>query len=338
MNIQVNIDHRTVTVPEGSKILDAARSAGIDIPVLCHMDGIKGEVSCMICVVKVVGREELLPACAVQAWDGMVVLTGTDEVMEARKNALSLLLSEHAGDCVAPCERACPYHVPIGRVIEQVRTGQNSPDGFLDFPCHGCKAPCETACRRRRIDSEVKIKCIVEHHHTVNPVCGGVPPVSQEPVKSLSKLADLTPQELSRFLPGVSGDDGREGLDLTASALQQALRCLDCGCRALDRCGLRLLAEKYQVNRSMFGGERIPFERLDLGTALFERGKCIACRRCVRICETRNIHNGFTVLDRGFKQRIGLPLDDYSDPELILAIRECVRCCPTGALVNKIQC
>ena len=87
--INLQIDHHFVTVPEGTTILEAAQKIGIDIPTLCHID-LKGTcirnnpASCRICVVEVEVRRFLAPACATRCTEGMVVRTSTLRVMNAR--------------------------------------------------------------------------------------------------------------------------------------------------------------------------------------------------------------------------------------------------------------
>jgi NADH dehydrogenase/NADH:ubiquinone oxidoreductase subunit G len=100
---RLRIDNRDVEVPEGATILEAARRAGIAIPTLCHLEGLPPSTSCMVCVVKVRRPDRLVPSCGAPAEDGMVVESETDEVREARRDALELLLSDHLGDCEAPC-------------------------------------------------------------------------------------------------------------------------------------------------------------------------------------------------------------------------------------------
>ncbi len=97
--IRLTIDGRSVEVPAGSKVLDAARALGIDIPTLCHAPGIPPSTSCMVCVVRVVGTEQMVPACAMPAAEGMVVESGCEAVETQRRRALELLLSEHRFEC-----------------------------------------------------------------------------------------------------------------------------------------------------------------------------------------------------------------------------------------------
>jgi len=99
---KLTIDNREVEVADGSTILDAAGKLGIDIPTLCFLKDCKPSTSCMVCVVQVEGFASLVPACATVATDGMKVRSDCEQVHEARKAALELLLSDHLGDCLGP--------------------------------------------------------------------------------------------------------------------------------------------------------------------------------------------------------------------------------------------
>jgi NADH dehydrogenase/NADH:ubiquinone oxidoreductase subunit G len=98
--ITVRIDGRTVEVPKGSAIVDAAKKAGITIPTLCYFDlqnkmtGLNS--SCRVCVVEVAGRKNLAAACSTPVMEGMEILT-QPAVIAARKMMLELLLSDHRG-------------------------------------------------------------------------------------------------------------------------------------------------------------------------------------------------------------------------------------------------
>jgi NADH dehydrogenase/NADH:ubiquinone oxidoreductase subunit G len=115
--INLTIDGKSINVPEDATILDAAQTLGIHIPTLCYLKEIKPLTSCMICVVKVEGRWNLLPACATRVEEGMMVMNDHPEVTKARRTALELLLSDHVGDCMGPCQVACPAGMDIPRMI-----------------------------------------------------------------------------------------------------------------------------------------------------------------------------------------------------------------------------
>ena len=103
--IKLTIDKRTVSVAPGTTILDAAKSVGIAIPTLCHID-LEGTcvknnpASCRICVVEVEGRRNLAPSCATMCTEGMVVMTNSARVIRARKTIAELMLSDHPNDCL----------------------------------------------------------------------------------------------------------------------------------------------------------------------------------------------------------------------------------------------
>lgn len=103
--INLTIDGIAVQVPAGSTVLDAANAAGVYIPTLCFIDMheagmINKPASCRICVVEVVGRRNLAPACATPVTEGMVVKTNTPAVLEARRTVMELMLSDHPKDCL----------------------------------------------------------------------------------------------------------------------------------------------------------------------------------------------------------------------------------------------
>ena len=165
------IDNQEVEVPPGSSVLDAARRLGIDIPTLCYLEGQTPLTSCMVCVVKVNGRDALVPSCATRAEEGMVVESETDEVREQRRCALELLLSDHLGDCEAPCQTACPAHMDIPRMIRHIAAGQVREALItikqdIALPAtlgRICPAPCEKACRRGQADAPLSI-CLLKRY------------------------------------------------------------------------------------------------------------------------------------------------------------------------------
>ena len=80
--VNLTIDHIPVTVPEGTTILDAARSAGIHIPSLCYLRGVNEIGACRVCVVELCGMDRLVPACNNVVEEGMEVLTSSPKVRE----------------------------------------------------------------------------------------------------------------------------------------------------------------------------------------------------------------------------------------------------------------
>ncbi len=92
-------------MPAGSTILEAARSAGIDIPTLCYLKDVNQIGACRMCMVEVKGARSLVAACVYPVNDGMEVFTNTPKVQESRRMTLELLLSVHEKKCLT-CERS----------------------------------------------------------------------------------------------------------------------------------------------------------------------------------------------------------------------------------------
>ena len=93
--VTLTIDNKTVTVPAGTTILDAARQVDIHIPTLCYLREINEVASCRICAVEVEGVDKLATACNTLVEEGMVVHTNTQRVRITRKTNVELILSQH---------------------------------------------------------------------------------------------------------------------------------------------------------------------------------------------------------------------------------------------------
>jgi predicted molibdopterin-dependent oxidoreductase YjgC len=91
--VDVEVDGRPVRVPEGSTILEACRSLGIETPTLCFLETLTPVNVCRVCVVEVEGSRVLAPACARKVEPGMVVRTDTERVRHSRRMVLEFLAS-----------------------------------------------------------------------------------------------------------------------------------------------------------------------------------------------------------------------------------------------------
>lgn len=162
---RLTIDHREVEVPPGATLLDAARRLGIDVPTLCYVEGYEPSTSCLVCMVKVRATGRLVPACGTRAEEGMEIESETDEVRQVRRTALELLLSDHLGDCLAPCHFTCPAHMDIPGMLRQI-SSENLRDAIatvkdaIALPAvlgRICPKPCEKGCRRNAADGAVAV-------------------------------------------------------------------------------------------------------------------------------------------------------------------------------------
>ena len=97
--ISLTIEGRPVTVPEGTSILEAAKTVGILIPHYCYHPGLPVAGVCRMCLVDVEKAPKLAPACATAVAEGQVVSTRTEKALEARKGVLEMLLINHPLDC-----------------------------------------------------------------------------------------------------------------------------------------------------------------------------------------------------------------------------------------------
>lgn len=161
-SVTLRIDGREVTVERGRTVLDAARGLGITIPTLCHVAGLEPVSACFLCCVQLEGARTLSPSCALPAADGMVVTTDSADIRAARRTALELLLSDHAGECIAPCAARCPAELDVPGFVYEIAAGQNqramerifdrlSLPGTLG---RVCPRLCEQGCRRCEFDDQ----------------------------------------------------------------------------------------------------------------------------------------------------------------------------------------
>ena len=106
--VELTINGKAVSVPEGTSILKAAETIGIKIPTLCYCDDLEAWASCGICVVKNVdprtGRARMARACCTAVTPGMNIVTNDADLMKARRTVLELILSNHPDNCLK-CSR-----------------------------------------------------------------------------------------------------------------------------------------------------------------------------------------------------------------------------------------
>lgn len=163
--INVTINGIALKGNAGDTILKIATDNGIYIPTLCHHDSVAKYGACGMCVVEAEKVPKLLRACATVANDGMVVNTNTPRVMQARKIAMELLMSDHQGDCVGPCSLNCPAGTDCQGYVKQIALGNDLEavkiiKKKLPFPSsigRVCPHPCETACRRKNVEQPLSI-------------------------------------------------------------------------------------------------------------------------------------------------------------------------------------
>ena len=136
----IEINGRPTQAEAGETLLTVIRRAGVDIPTLCHIEGLPPSGACRLCVVEVDGT--LLPSCSTPAAEGMKVWTHSDRVIEARRTILELLLADHQASCFS-CPRggSCPLESMAQELGIRSRTfasktaAQESPLPALSRTC-----------------------------------------------------------------------------------------------------------------------------------------------------------------------------------------------------------
>ena len=153
-------------------MLDAAKMLDISIPSMCYLNnGFDNHPSCMVCLVKDKKTGNMVSSCALKVTEDMDIASEDIEVKEARKEALELLLSDHVGDCEAPCSLTCPAGMDIPQMNRLIASGKFDEalkvvKETIALPYvlgYICPAPCEKACRRKQVDEAVSI-CILKRY------------------------------------------------------------------------------------------------------------------------------------------------------------------------------
>ncbi len=163
--IKLTINGKECLGHKGQTILQIAEANGIDIPTLCHNENVKHYGACGVCVVEAANSPKLMRSCSTMAADGMVINTESKRVVQARKIALELLMSDHDGDCRGPCMLNCPAGTDCQLYVKKIAQGDyhgavETIKEKLPLPAsigRVCPHPCETACRRKMVEEPISI-------------------------------------------------------------------------------------------------------------------------------------------------------------------------------------
>jgi NADH-quinone oxidoreductase subunit G len=99
VDVNITVDGRKVTAPAGTLLIEACKSAGIEVPSFCYYPNLSLQGACRMCLVKIEKMPKLQTACTTVIGEGMIVTTDSDEVHQARKGMVELLLGNHPLDC-----------------------------------------------------------------------------------------------------------------------------------------------------------------------------------------------------------------------------------------------
>lgn len=133
LKVNLKINNISLSVNEGTTILDAAQKLNFNIPTLCYHPDLSIAGNCRVCVVEIRGAKQLVAACATPVAEGMEVYTNSEKVRTARKHVIELLLSEHNADCTrcfknGSCE--------LQKLAAEYRIGEYTFINILKFKNH----------------------------------------------------------------------------------------------------------------------------------------------------------------------------------------------------------
>ena len=167
--IDVEIDGRTVLVPEGATILDACRAEGIDTPTMCYAENLTPINACRVCVVEVEGARVLVPACSRAAEAGMKISTDTERVRRSRTLVFEFLASSVDTSLASPDwhrwqDEYDAHPERFGAVMEPMAAGERDArdPGHHHMPD---PAAAETVAQPVKVDNELYVrdygKCVL---------------------------------------------------------------------------------------------------------------------------------------------------------------------------------
>src|SRR5580698_6383379 len=98
-NVTITVDGKQVTAPAGTLLIEACKAVGIEVPSFCYYPGLSLQAACRMCLVRIEKMPKLQTACTTPIAEGMIIATETDEIKQARKATIELLLGNHPLDC-----------------------------------------------------------------------------------------------------------------------------------------------------------------------------------------------------------------------------------------------
>jgi NADH-quinone oxidoreductase subunit G len=98
-DVNITVDGKKVTAPAGSLLIEACKTAGIEVPAFCYYPNLSLQGACRMCLVRIEKMPKLQTACTTGITEGMVVTSDSDEIRQARKSMVEMLLGNHPLDC-----------------------------------------------------------------------------------------------------------------------------------------------------------------------------------------------------------------------------------------------
>ena len=194
--VSLTLNGKTITADAHVSILEAAKSNGVIIPTLCFHEELTSLGSCWMCIVELKGKNRFVPACSTRVTSGMDIETDNPELHAMRRKTLERLIDQHCGDCLGPCETACPAGCDVPGYTAAIAKGDDREAIRIikeTVPLAAslgriCPAPCEDACRRHGVDDPVSI-CALKRFAADKDIASAEPFVPERKKASGKKVA-----------------------------------------------------------------------------------------------------------------------------------------------------
>ena len=223
-DVKLTINGKSVSVPAGTTILDAAKKAGVRIPTLCAYEGMGPHAACRLCVVRVAGEDKEKLACAVKAAEGMDVTTDSSELFALRKATLTEMFRQHTVDC-HHCARVGGSH------IEDI-------DPKICENCFFCDCVREGFCELQTLAREFGISELpFEVHEYDFPVDESTDLIIRDPNKCVKcrRCVDVCKNTQAVGILGMVKMENGQTVGVTTASTLAESACIRCG-RCVDVC------------------------------------------------------------------------------------------------------
>ena len=243
-NVNLKINGKAVSVPAGTTILAAAKTAGVRIPTLCAYEGMGPHAACKLCVVEIAGEDKAKLSCAVKVSEGMEVTTDSPALFESRKAALTEMFRQHKVDC-HHCARTG------GSRIEDL-------DPKICENCFYCDCVREGFCELQALAREFGISALPfePQQHDFEPDCS-TDVILRDPNKCVKcrRCVDVCKNTQGVGVLGMVKTENGQTVGVTTAATLAESACIRCG-RCVDVCPTGAVALKEHKDEMVYFAHR----------------------------------------------------------------------------------
>ncbi len=162
--VKVIVNGKEVDVPENKVLLQSLREKGEHIPGMCYDFELEPYGSCRLCLVET--PRGIATSCTLRPVEGLAIETLNEKIISMRRTALELMLSDHYGDCIGPCQDGCPAHSDVQGYLALIAMGKYHEavklmkEKYILPAVLGrvCPAFCESKCRRNLVEEPLAIR------------------------------------------------------------------------------------------------------------------------------------------------------------------------------------